>query len=393
MRIFGGSGVVRDAIVPSASTAASDPNAAETLSRQLGPGPFSLIMLFMSPAADLERLPTDAARVFVGVPIVGCTTAGEISGAGYDEGTVVALALPCEFFRVDTVTIPDLMRLDPPALAAAIVRKRVAMSQQYPELAHEFAMLLVDGLSQKEDELTSALAAGLGAMPMLGGSAGDGTRYARTFVLDGDRLSRNAAVLALVRTECPVRVFNFDHLMPTERRMVVTEADPRRRVVRQINAEPAAREYARLVGKDPQQLSPFTFAAHPVAVRMGTRHHVRAIRQVMENGDLVFFSAIDEGVVLTITEPADMVGQLKRELAGLCMPERPTAILAFDCILRRLEAEEKQVVGRVSGLLRRYGVVGFSTYGEQFGPMHVNQTMTGVAIYPPGTVLPEKVSE
>jgi hypothetical protein len=28
-------------------------------------------------------------------------------------------------------------------------------------------------------------------------------------------------------------------------------------------------------------------------------------------------------------------------------------------------------------------VVGFSTYGEQLNSMHVNQTMTGVAIYPP----------
>ena len=28
-------------------------------------------------------------------------------------------------------------------------------------------------------------------------------------------------------------------------------------------------------------------------------------------------------------------------------------------------------------------VAGFQTYGEQFNSMHVNQTMTGVAIYPP----------
>jgi hypothetical protein len=28
-------------------------------------------------------------------------------------------------------------------------------------------------------------------------------------------------------------------------------------------------------------------------------------------------------------------------------------------------------------------VVGFSTYGEQINGLHVNQTMTGVAIYPP----------
>jgi hypothetical protein len=33
--------------------------------------------------------------------------------------------------------------------------------------------------------------------------------------------------------------------------------------------------------------------------------------------------------------------------------------------------------------LQRHRVLGFSTYGEQLNSMHVNQTMTGVAIYPP----------
>jgi hypothetical protein len=49
------------------------------------------------------------------------------------------------------------------------------------------------------------------------------------------------------------------------------------------------------LGKDPAQLTPFTFAAHPVVVRIGGKHHVRAIRTVGEGGDLIFFSAIDEG--------------------------------------------------------------------------------------------------
>jgi hypothetical protein len=59
------------------------------------------------------------------------------------------------------------------------------------------------------------------------------------------------------------------------------------------------------------------------------------------------------------------------------------AILACDCILRRMEALEKQMYGAVSAVLRDHKVTGFSTYGEQWNSMHVNQTMTGVAIYPP----------
>ncbi|MDO9524029.1 MAG: FIST N-terminal domain-containing protein, partial [Gemmobacter sp.] len=261
-----------------------------------------------------------------------------------------------------------------------------------PEWEHEFAFLMVDGLSAKEDELTTAIAAGLGPVPLFGGSAADGTRFAQTFVIHDGRALRNAAVLAFVRTACPVRVFNLDHLLPTAIRMVVTQADPRRRIVHQINAEPAAQEYARLLGKDPGQLTPFTFAAHPVVVRIGGKHHVRAIRQVADNGDLVFYSAIDAGLVLTLAEPQDIVAHLEQELSILNTGEAPDAILACDCVLRRMEAQEKQLAGKVSDILRRHRVIGFSTYGEQLNAMHVNQTMTGVAFYRPPVPAPDSLS-
>ena len=165
--------------------------------------------------------------------------------------------------------------------------------------------------------------------------------------------------------------------------MVVTAADPERRLVQEINAEPAAQEYARLLGKDPNQLDPFTFAAHPVVVRLGDSHHVRAIQRVNETGELVFFSAINEGMVLTLATHDDMARHLETSLARLGRPQAPAHILGCDCILRRIEAGQVQKTREISALLRRHNVVGFSTYGEQFGALHVNQTLTGVAIYPP----------
>ena len=55
-------------------------------------------------------------------------------------------------------------------------------------------------------------------------------------------------------------------------------------------------------------------------------------------------------------------------------------------ILRRLEAEQTQQTQGVSAVLARNRVVGFSTYGEQVNGMHVNQTMTGVAIFAPDPI-------
>lgn len=370
-------------LVARASVDVGDPHPIRVLEDALGAGPFAVVILFISPDVDMGRLAGRMADRFGGAPVIGCTTAGEISQAGYSEREIVAVGLPAAHFAADVLLVPDLSVLARETLIGELIRRRQGLARGREGWTGEFAFLLVDGLSVREDELTSALASGLGPVPLFGGSAGDGTRFKQTFVLHGGQALQNAAVLALVRTDCRVKVFSLDHLLPTEWRMVVTGADPARRIVRTINAEPAAQEYARLLGKDPAQLTTFTFAAHPVVVRIGGKHHVRAIQQVGENGDLVFFSAIDEGVVLTLAEPQDMVGHLERELALLSAKGRPDVILACDCILRRMEAQEKQKTGAVSAILRDNRVVGFSTYGEQLNSMHVNQTMTGVAIYPP----------
>lgn len=370
-------------VIASAHVPARAAGAVGRLAGALGPGPFAAVLLFASPEADLDALAQDVPLAFGPTRVIGCTTAGEISSEGYAEGELVAIGLPADLFAAETLLIPDLAQIDAQQLAGQLIRARAGLARVHPDWEHEFAFLMVDGLSTREDELAAVLASGLGPVPLFGGSAGDGDRFGRTFVLHEGQVRQNAAVVLLARSRCRVRVFSLDHLVPTERRMVVTEADPARRIVRQINAEPAAREYARLLGKDPAQLTPFTFAAHPVVVRIGGRHHVRAIQRVMPNGDLVFYSAIDEGLVLTLAEGQDIAEHLDREMERLCEGGAPQAIIAADCILRRMEAQEKQLSGAVSAILRRFRVVGFSTYGEQMNAMHVNQTMTGVAIYAP----------
>jgi len=369
-------------VMPRAHVSARDPEALAKLARDLGPEPFAAVVLFISPEADRAALADGLARAFPGITVIGCTTAGEISPEGYAEGEIVAVGLPAGAFAVECLGI-DLSALDGQELIGRLIRARAGLARKHPAWEDEFAFLMVDGLSIREDELTAALGPGLGPVPLFGGSAGDGTRFGATFVLQDGQFRQGWAVLMLVRTACKVKVFSLNHLTPTNRRMVVTGADPARRVVHQINAEPAAQEYARLLGKDPGQLTTFTFAAHPVVVRIGGSHHVRAIQRLDPNGDLVFFSAIDEGLVLTLAEPQDMAVHLDRALNELAAGGTRPAILACDCILRRIEAQENQRFGAVSALLKRHGVVGFSTYGEQLNSMHVNQTMTGVAIYPP----------
>lgn len=366
-----------------ASVSAQAPNALPALARALGPGPFEQVFVFASPEADLAALAAQAPAVFGSARVCGCSTSGEITTRGYDSGQIVAFALPAAGFAVEQLVIDRLDRLDPRALIADLVRARQALGRRAPDWTHECAVLLIDGLSGQEDALVAALSGGLGTVPVVGGSAGDAARFENAPVFARGMLRENAAVLTLIRSAWELRPFCFAHQRPTERRMVVTLADPSRRLVARINDEPAAREYARALGMLPEQLTPFVFAAHPLLVRAGGRHHVRSIQQVEPDGGLTFFAAIDEGLVLTLAEPVDMVAHLREELAGLADEAPPAAILAFDCFFRRLEAEGRQLSRQVSDLLVAHGVCGLSTYGEQVGAMHVNQTLTGLAFYTP----------
>lgn len=353
------------------------------IKHEFGTEALSFLALFVSPEADFARIVAEAVQLYPDIDVAACTTAGEIGALGYDEGKIIAVGFPASGFAATSLLIENINELPPLPLIDRITLERVKLQERELDMPFNFAFLVVDGLSLAEDALTAAISPALCGMPMFGGSAGDGTDFARTLVALNGKVLQSAAVLTLIRSRYRTQVFSLDHLVPSEQQMVVTKADPSRRIVKSINAEPAALEYARIVGKDPHQLDQLAFVSHPVVVRMGEAHHVRAIQQVNDAGELVFFSAIDEGMVLTVAKAENMVDHLRGKFEDLSQDGNLAHIIGCDCMLRRIEAEQGQMTREISNTLSSYNVTGFSTYGEQIGPLHVNHTMSGVAIYAP----------
>jgi len=211
----------------------------------------------------------------------------------------------------------------------------------------------------------------------------DGGEFEQTWVAHNGRIRENAAVVSVVRTRCGVKVFCLDHFSPAGYCMVVTNADPELRIVSEINAEPALAESAHALGIAPEMVSINTFASHLLLVRVGDTHHVRGIPRGGEDGALEFASAIDVGLVLHLTEAGDIENHLRNKLADLSATTRPDIVLACDCLWRKVEVTDRQAIRTVSKILSENDVIGFNTLGEQIESLHVNHTMTSVAIYPP----------
>lgn len=374
---------VVEKIVSRAYVETARPQAMAQIRRMLGDGPFAKVFLFISGGADFAEIIRAARQEFGDTQLSACTTAGEISPDGYCEGGIVAVGLPSSYFAVRSILVENLNETNQDDLIGRFIRNRHDMANQHPTWESEFVFAMIDGLSTQEEVLLRALTPGLGGIPLFGGSAGDGIDFDRTWVAYNGQVHENAAIINLVRTRCPIKVFSVSHFSPADHVMVVTKANPEKRTVSEINAEPALVEYARALGIPPEQVGSHTFAANPLVVRIGDANHVRGILRGEEDGALEFASAIDVGLVLRSTEAGDIESNLKLKLASLAETTKPDVVLACDCLWRRIEISDRQSTSAVSAILSKNRVIGFNTYGEQIDALHVNHTMTGIAIYPP----------
>lgn len=356
--------------------------AAQELAEQLSGSDTGAVIFFCSASYDLERLEAALADRFAGTHVLGCTTAGEISLDGYTERALVGMSLPRSQFTVVSDRCEHLTTRSLLSVCATVggLLKRLRAKAPGVKASNTFAVLLIDGLAGLEEPILSAIVRELGDIPLVGGSAGDNLRFKETVVFHEDAFFTESAVLALVHTERPFEIFKTQHIRSLDTKMVITEADPVRRIVTEINAEPASVEYARLSGAGIEPFAPMQLATHPLTVRVGGDDYVRSIRSVNEDSSLTFYCAIDEGIVLSAGTGIDIVRDLHQLFARI---ERavgpPAAVLGFDCIFRRLELQTRGMERHVSGMLAANNVVGFSTYGEQFQAMHLNQTFSGIA--------------
>ena len=340
-------------------------------------------LLFFSQAlVSAQTLSEELRKQAPFLAYAGCSTAGEITPAGLEEGQALAILFPSKSFKAVSTMIHHLSSSGMDTIADEVEQLKLTLYGRNgtARSGNVFALCFIDGLSYAEEAVTSAIHWALDDIPLIGGSAGDDLKFETTTLISNGQMASDCAIIVLIATEIPFHLFKTENFVPTEDKLVVTASDPERRIVHEFNAGPAAEEFAAAVGILPHQLTPLSFASHPVVVRVGGEYYCRSIQKMNTDGSLSFFCAIDNGIVLSIARPTGMVESTRTALKSVS--ERLGGIdmvLGFDCVLRRLDARNRQVFREMSELYRQNKVIGFGTYGEQYRSMHLNQTFTGIA--------------
>jgi hypothetical protein len=364
------------------STALPPQQAAAELAQSLQQPEIKAVIFFCSSRYDLASLGA-ALKEHFSCPVIGCTTAGEITAeSGYLSNGIVGVSLSSDELTIHPRLIHPLDKFGLVEAENLVqdLHKELKVSPEF-DATRMFGLLLVDGMSMLEEQVVASIYNQLGGVPIIGGSAGDDLSFKESRVFWDGEFINNAAVFTLFETTLPFKTFQTQHFEPTDTRLVITESDCATRTVKEINGEPAVEEYARAVGLEVKELSPQVFAAYPVMLKIGGEYYVRSIQKANPDGSLTFYCAIDNGLVLTVAKGTALLENLRQHLEKLHDEvSNVKLVLGCDCILRRLELQQKNQIDEAQTILDSSEFIGFSTYGEQFNGIHVNQTLTGIAL-------------
>lgn len=343
-----------------------------------------LVLVFGDRASLVDpRLGPDLAARWPGATILGCSTAGQISGTEVFDAGVVATAVQFEHTQVRATTAPVT------AAGSASAGAAIAQSLAAPDLVH--VIVISEGLDINGEALVRGLGENLPAsVSITGGLSADGELFQETAVLFGDTSRRNTvAAVGLYGSRLKIgygSLGGWDSFGP-ERQITKSTGN----VLYELDGQSALALYKRYLGAHASDL-PASGLLFPLSLRTrdASAPVVRTILSVNEaEQSLTFAGNVPVGGYVRLMKAnfdrlidgAVGAGRISAEALG-----GPVELaLLISCVGRRMVLRQR-VEEEVEGVRDIVGpaavITGFYSYGEisPFTPkarceLH-NQTMT-----------------
>ncbi len=324
----------------------------------------TLGIIFSSIALDIPDLV--AALGPEGIPVFGCTTAGEILVAGEAEPFLDQSAVCC-FMDFD----PALFRIslfERGEETSFSLGQRIGTwgSRQFSKPAF---IIAIAGLKNDGEAIVHGIqqAAGI-SVPLFGGMAGDDGLMKDTFVFSGNRISHDGAVVLVFDADkVDVHGIASSGWVGIGAEMLITSSEGN--TVHTINGRPATgvfKEYLDVKDDELQQIG----INFPLLIRRpdGTEVLRTFLAVDFLKGSLIFAGSVPQGSLVRFSSSFgyQTIGQAVRELEEYhTVHPIASLLLLFSCIARyrvagSMAADEVLTASR----LWNAPLAGFFTYGE-----------------------------
>ncbi|MGA3057392.1 MAG: FIST N-terminal domain-containing protein [Candidatus Limnocylindrales bacterium] len=346
-----------------------------------------LVMVLTSDAYEPESLLAGIRSVTGDVPLIGCSTAGEITPAGPADATVAVLVLGGPGFTVATAESSVLR-------GCREAGEEVAGSLGQLDAPHKVLMLLPDGAAINHQDIVRGAHSQAGpAIPVVGGFSAEGAlRLRRPFQLKDGGVRQHTVVAAAIGSTGPFGIGVRHGWRPVGEPMTVSW-DATGRISR-LDDEPALDAYLnRLMAPEDAYWDPYSFDLLKQTQMLGLirsegEEGIRGVGEANFEDRTIGVQAIDhaEGGLVRVmqADPASLL-----DAAGVACSDALEAIgrpalglVAFDCSSRKYVlgqyrgAEVDRIVAHAAGA----PVAGFYSYGEI-------ATMHGPSGYHHGTLI------
>jgi len=244
------------------------------------------------------------------------------------------------------------------------------------------AMIFVDGLIGKGEEIVLAAYSALGAdVKFAGAAAADNFKFEETLVFTNEKLLPNAVAMCLLASKKPIVITVKHGHKPISPALTVTKAKDN--ILYEIAGEPAfdvwkkyvledlkKHDFAADSIKDHDELAQL-FLKYEAGFMTGLDYKVRFPSSCNKDGSINFSCSIFEGTALKImsSDEQDQIDSAKIavQAAAIAMKNHKIAgAIVFDCACRESILKEKfeLAVEEMRKILKDVPMIGFETYGE-----------------------------
>ncbi len=342
---------------------------------KMGSGNPDMVFCFASSRFDHIQLIRGIKNVIPSAPLIGCTTAGEITTEGPNKKSVSVLALKSDRMHA-AFGIGKKVSSNSRGAGQEVARDTIIKTRQ-SAVRHAF-MMLPDGLKGNGVDIIRGVQEVLGtSFPIVGGSAADDFMFQKTFQYFDENVYEDCVGGILFSGDISVGIGARHGWYPLGKPRIVTDAD--HNIIRKLDGKPAVRIYEDYFGKRVADLQNEPMARMSVMYPLGMSIPeeeeciIRNAMHVGNDGSLICAGEVARGseirVMMGSKETALKAAKKAAELAlGGLRKSKADIVFVFDSVSRerlfgRKSTDEIDVVRKIFG--KQTPIIGFYTYGEQ----------------------------
>ena len=337
------------------------------------------LILFYSGVEQFEAYTIEMKKMFPDSIIMGSTTYVSLCKEGAYKDTLMVLGIEegIECFgdvleEVDKYPLKYVRRVENCVKQLANPRNTICL---------EFSTALISS----EELILSTLNSVLGEkkIPLIGGSAGDHGVAEKTMVSLNGIVYDKACVFVLIRNlKGAIKLYKENIYEPTEHHFIATKVDVRKRIVHELNHEPAAKAMAKALNTRVDQLGPY-LDNRPLGRIIGNDMYITANQMVLPDNSIAYHARVYSNSQVVLLQPASYKEVIEKTIEKIRRDiPHPSIAIMIHCLARSILFEQD---GYINAYARKMGeavgdYVAFSGYGEQLNEQHFNQTMA-IAVF------------